>query len=402
MEMPRIEMRTTLLMVWIVSLVIGISGCDTGERSQGVGLSAEAIVIGNSSAVSGPASFLGTQYLRGHEIYFSAVNEQGGIHGRRIRVVSYDDQYDPPQTVATTKKLIEEDGVFMLFGYVGTPTSVKIIDMVHEAEIPAFGFLTGAETLRTPFRPNMFHVRASYYAEAEAAVEYFVDHLGLEQISIVYQDDAFGYAVLKGVQLALQRRGIGLVSTATIVRGSMDVGPAVRSIREGGAEAVIMVGTYSPLAKFIDSCHELDYYPYFDTVSFVGSEAFASELIEVNRIDPAQYERIIVTQVVPSPYSDEYDVVKEFREMFSRRYPEEPLNYVALEGYINARVLTHVLAAAGSQVSRDSLIKQLEALSDFDTGLGQSITYSPYDHKGLERIFYSRLHEDGTFRTFEH
>ena len=400
--MPMIYVRSLPLM-GLVILLTGSWGCGSRETSQdtSVGVSADAIEVGTSSAASGHASFLGTEFLRGHDLHFSEVNERGGIHGRQIRVVSYDDQYDPPQTVANTNKLIEEDQAFILFGYVGTPTSVKIIDQIHDAEIPAFGFFTGAEALRTPFRPNMFHVRASYYAEAEAAVEYFFDHLELERLSVVYQDDAFGYAVLRGVQLALHRRGVELVSTAAITRGSMEVRPAVEAIQKSEAEAVIMVGTYGPLAKFIGLCHELDYYPYFDTVSFVGSEAFARELTEVNKIDPAQYDRIIVTQVVPSPYSEEYDVVSEFRKAFSARHPDEPLNYVALEGYINARVLTHAFGAAGARLTRKSLIEALEGISDFDIGLGETITYGPYDHKGLNKVFYSRLQSDGTFRTFE-
>jgi len=402
--MRRAILRVARIVLSLVLLTAGPWGCGSSDEGGGVstGVSGEEILLGNSSATTGHAGFLGTQYLRGHELVFSEVNQQGGVHGRRIRVVSYDDQYDPPRTVANTRKLIEEDQVLMLFGYVGTPTSVKVVDLVHEAGIPAFGFFTGAEALRTPFRPQMFHVRASYYAEAEAAVEYFIEHLGLERVAVVYQDDAFGYAVLGGVQLALQRRDREVTATATIVRGSTEVLAAVETIRASGADAVIMVGTYTPLAGFVRLCHDRGYHPYFDTVSFVGSEAFARELIDVQAIDRDQFDRIIVTQVVPSPLADDYEAVIEFRQAYAQAYPDEAPNYVALEGFVNARVLVHVLEAAGTQPTRKTLVEALENLTEFDTGVGQLISYGSNDRKGLGQVYYSKLDPGGTFKTFAH
>jgi branched-chain amino acid transport system substrate-binding protein len=132
---------------------------------QSAGISGKEILLGSSSALGGHASFLGTQYTHGAIAWFNEVNAAGGIHGRNIRLISNDDEYDPPKTVANTERLIHDDQVFMLFNFVDTPTSVKIIDTVHENKIPSFGFLTGAEALRTPFRQYMVHVRASYYSE---------------------------------------------------------------------------------------------------------------------------------------------------------------------------------------------------------------------------------------------
>jgi ABC-type branched-subunit amino acid transport system substrate-binding protein len=391
-----------ILLVLLVLLAAGLAGCatETSPRAGSAGVGPQEILIGNSSALAGHASFLGSQYLQGHQALLEEVNDQGGIHGRRIKILAYDDGYDPPRTEANTRKLIEEDKVFMLLGYVGTPTSVRVIDIIHDAGIPAFGFFTGAEALRTPFRPYMFHVRASYYGEAEAAIAYFVDHLGLERISVVYQDDAFGYAVLRGVHHALRRRGIELESTSPITRGSMVVEPAVEAIAESGAQGVVMVGTYAPLGRFIRQCHELGYSPYFDTVSFVGSEAFARELVEVNQVDPSRYEQIIVTQVVPSPRAEGIEIAREFRETFSKRFPDDPLNYVAFEGFINAKILVEALVGAGARPTRESLLVALESLAELDVGVGEPITYGSTDRKGLNRVYLSRLSQDGTFETF--
>jgi branched-chain amino acid transport system substrate-binding protein len=300
----------------LFSLIIACSkGTNVLNATQGV--SDSEILIGSSSALGGHASFLGTQTIHGSLAYINDVNEKGGVHGRKIRLISYDDQYDPPKTVANTQKLISQDKVFILFDYVGTPTAVKIIDIVHEAEIPILGFFTGAEALRTPFRPVMFNVRDSYYSEAEGAVAFFVDKLGLKKIAIMYQEDAFGLAVLTGVQLALKRRNMEPATTATFVRGTMDVENAVTAIKASDAQAVVMVGTYSPLAKFIKKSLDVDFTPYFHTVSFVGSEAFGQEIL-TQKVNPVHYDKIIVTQVVPSPFNEEHGAVKEYLNLIKK------------------------------------------------------------------------------------
>lgn len=391
----------------LVLAVVGLSGC-SGQATQKKieeppvqGVSAEEVLIGSSSALSGHASFLGTQYIHGSEAYFNEVNGQGGVHGRRIRLISYDDQYDPPQTVANTQTLINQDHVFALFDYVGTPTSVKIIDMVNESKIPSLGFFTGAEQLRTPLRPYMFHVRDSYYAEAEGAVAYYVDKLGIKNIAVVYQDDAFGLAVLTGVQLALQRRSLEPVATATFKRGSMEVGGALEIIRPASAQAVIMVGTYSPLARFIKIANDADYRPYFYTVSFVGSLAYGKEIVETQKIDPTQYDKICITQVVPSPLSQELPGIKEYLENFKKYFPEDPPNDVALEGYVNAKVLVKALQEAGPHLTREGFMAALEAMKNFDVGIGKTVSYSSLDHQGLSGVYYARVTPEGNFKQFD-
>jgi ABC-type branched-subunit amino acid transport system substrate-binding protein len=363
------------------------------------GISEKEILLGSSSALGGHASFLGTQYTRGAVAWFNEVNASGGVHGRMIRLISYDDEYDPPKTVVNTEKLIHDDKVFMLFNFVGTPTSVKIIDIVQENKIPSFGFFTGAEALRTPFRQYMFHVRASYYSEAEGAVSYFVDTLGHEKIAVMYQDDAFGKAVLTGVQLALHRREMEIIASDTFIRGTMDVQRAVETIKESGADSVIMVGTYSPLARFIKRCQEEEFEPYFHTVSFVGSKAFGGEVLEQD-IDPSLYERIIVTQVVPSPLSEELAAVRTYRETLNKHFPEDEPNYVALEGFVNAQILVNALQSSGPDLTRSALINALENISQLDIGIGKPVSFSEFDHSGLEGIYYSRLGQDGTFQVF--
>ncbi len=393
------DIRKEILPILWVCLALGACTPDHGAE-QSPGISDDTILIGSSSALTGHASFLGSQYTLGSKVWFNEVNAAGGIHGRRIDFLTYDDAYEPDKTVANSRRLITEDRVFMLFDYVGTPTSVRIIEMVQDEEIPAFGFLTGAEPLRTPFRPNMFHVRASYYHEAEGAVAYFVDHLGFEKIAVMYQDDAFGLAVLAGVQLSMRKRGLEITAIDSFARGSLELDRPVDTISRSGADAVILVGTYSPLAKFIKGVHDAGHRPFFHTVSFVGSGAFGRAILEEG-VDRSQFDRIIVTQVVPSPYAENLEAVRDYQAQLTKHFPGETPNFVSLEGYINARALTSILSETGPNLSRETMKQTIEGMSRMDIGIGMPLTFGLFDHSGLDDIFYSRLGENGVFSVFE-
>jgi ABC-type branched-subunit amino acid transport system substrate-binding protein len=394
-----INQSRNLIRVVLVGLVLVACSPDA-EIRQSPGISDDAILIGSSSALTGHASFLGSQYTLGSKVWFNEVNAAGGIHGRRIDFLTYDDAYEPDKTVANSRQLIDEDRVFMLFDYVGTPTSVRIIDMVHDEGIPALGFLTGAETLRTPFRPNIFHIRASYYHEAEGAVAYFVDHLRFEKIAVMYQDDAFGLAVLAGVQLSMRRRGLEITAIDSFTRGSLELDRPIDTISNSAADAVIMVGTYSPLAKFIKGVHDAGHRPYFHTVSFVGSGAFGRAILKES-VDRSQFDRIIVTQVVPSPYAEDLATVREYQAQLATHFPGETPNFVSLEGYVNARVLTRILSATGRNLSRERLRQTIEGMSQIDIGIGMPLAFGLFDHSGVDNIYYSRLGENGLFSVFD-
>ncbi|MDP2766088.1 MAG: ABC transporter substrate-binding protein, partial [Candidatus Methanoperedens sp.] len=345
----------------------------------------------------GEAGFLGTQLIHGSLAYLNEINAQGGVRGRKIRLISYDDQYEPSKTVTNTQHLINTDKVFALFDYVGTPTTVKIIDLVHQAEIPLLGLFTGAEDLRTPFRPYIFNIRDSYYAEAEAAVSYFVDTLSFKKIAVMYQEDDFGLAVLSGIQLALERRNMALAATETYVRGTMDVENAMRAIKSSGAEAVMMVGTHRPLAKFIKIAQDEGFEPYFHSVSFVGLEPFVKELMDKQKINPSLLDKIIVTQVVPSPFSLNLPCVKEYRELIKKYYPLDEPNSVALEGFINAKVMVEALERAGKDLSREKFIKALEGMHNFDIGIGKQLSFDILNHQGLKGVYYILITENGSY-----
>lgn len=372
-------------------------GKDPADKN---GITDSEILLGSSSALTGHAGFLGTQYVHGSLAYFNELNARGGIHGRKIKLITYDDQYDPAKTVANTQKLILHDKVFILFDYVGTPTSVKVIDMVQEARVPLLGLFTGAEELRTPFRPYIFNVRASYYQETEAAVDFFVKRSGFKKIAVFYQDDAFGLAGLRGVEIALNKYGLTPIARGTYIRGTEDVEKAHETIGSSHPEAVIMIGTYAPLAKFVERCKKQGHEYYFHSVSFVGADAFASEL---SRKGIRSSNKIIVTQVVPDPYETSavyLKTINRYRAAAAKYFPKDNPNYVGLEGYINAAILERALTEMGKDPGRDKLIKTIEALNEYSVGVGIPASFGPGDHQAFDRVYFSRL-SNGRFLLFK-
>lgn len=382
--------------LFILLMVSTIFACAPGKdkklpKGNTNGITDTEIIIGSSLALGGHAAYLGTQTIHGALSYINYVNEKGGIHGRKISMITYDDGYDPPRCVYYTQKLIAEDKVFCLFCYVGTPTTVKIIPLVQEARIPLLGMFTGANALRNPFNRYLINVRASYYQETDAVVTYMVEDLGIQKIAVFYQYDAYGFDGLKGTELALKKHNLTPIATGTYIRGTLDIGEGRKKIVASGAEAVVMIGTYDPCAKFIRLCREQSFNPLFCNVSFVGAEELARKLDNAG-------EGVIVTQVVPPPEPIKGNKLlwgaKEYAKRLKFYYPDDEPNFVGLEGYINAMVLVEGLRRAGVGLNREKFIDAIETITDYDLGIANRLSFSPSDHQGLERVYFTKIHEN--------
>ncbi len=351
------------------------------------GVTPNSITIGSSLALGGHASFLGTQYLHGAMCLIQQTNAGGGIHHRKIKVISYDDGYDPPRCVANTKRLIFKDEVFALFCYVGTPTTVKIIDLVEVNKIPLLGLFTGADKLRFPFRHYIFNVRSSYYQETNAVVRFFVEEKGLRRIAVFYQYDDYGFDGLKGTQIALQQYDLSPVATGSFIRGSLEIEEALDKIQASRAQAVIMVGTYSPCAKFIKEARARGFNPLFHNVSFVGADKLVQELGDAG-------EGVLITQVVPPPTERILlPACEQYTRLLTQYYPQDKPNFVSFEGFINARILIEALRRAGRDITREGFIRALESIREHYVGIGAVITFGPRDHQGIDDVYLTEVRQ---------
>jgi branched-chain amino acid transport system substrate-binding protein len=351
------------------------------------GVTDHEILVGQFAAFSGPAGQLGQRMNAGIQAQFKAVNAAGGVNGRQLKLVTRDDGYEPEKSKAAVKALIEQDKVFALIGSVGTPTGLAAMPILTAANVPLVGMFTGAEGLRVPFNRNVFHVRASYYDEAERIVQHLTT-LGVKKIAVFYQDDAYGKTVLDGVDRALARRKLKTVATGTVQRNSTDVAKALSTILPADPEAIVQVSAYKSCAAFIKQARAKGFGGQFFNVSFVGSQALADELGDAG-------SGVVISQVVPFPYGESAAVVREYQQRMKEAGQTE-LDFSSLEGFLTAKVFTEGLKRAGRNLTRESLTTGLESMHDVNLG-GFLINYGPTNHQGSNFTDLTMVGRGGKF-----
>ena len=350
------------------------------------GVSADTILIGQSAALSGPAEQLGKEMKAGADAYFDVVNKAGGVNGRMIKLLTVDDGYEPDKAAANTKKLIAEDKVLALFGYVGTPTSNAALPIFTAAKVPFIGAFTGAQSLREPFNRYIFNVRASYFDETEQIVAHLVLQ-GITKIAVFYQNDAYGKAGLAGVERAMKKRKLEIAETGTVERNTTDVAAAVGKLAKSGTNAVIMISAYKSCAAFIRAMKLAGGFQQFWNVSFVGSKALSSELGD-------EGIGVQISQVVPFPWSEVNPIVRDYQKHIGGA---SKYSFTSLEGYIAAKVLVEGLKRAGKNPTRESLVDALAGMGKTDLG-GFTVSYSPTDHNGSTFVDLTIISRAGTFK----
>jgi ABC-type branched-subunit amino acid transport system substrate-binding protein len=279
------------------------------------------------------------------------------VGGAQIELKALDDGYEPDRCRANTERFLAED-VFALFGYVGTPTTLAALPLLTAAKVPLIAPLTGAMGLRVPFNRNVFHIRASYEDETALIVKHLTQ-LGLKKIGVFRQNDSYGQAGLDGVTKALQQRQLTPLAVGTVERNSSDVAAAVKTLVAARPDAIVLISAYGSCAAFIRAARQAGYGGTFFNVSFVGTQALSDAL-------GRDALGVMVTQVVPSPFSTANGVVRDYLAALKAADPKLKPNYTSLEGYIAARVLVDGLNRGGR--GREGLISGLEGLGSLQLG----------------------------------
>ncbi|MGL4573736.1 MAG: ABC transporter substrate-binding protein [Burkholderiaceae bacterium] len=362
--------------------------CMLTGLASGQGITDNQIVLGQSAAFSGPAKELGIRMNLGAKVYFDALNARGGVNGRSIIIKTRDDGYEADRAAANTKALIEEDRVFALFGYVGTPTSVAAMPIFTGAKVPFVAPFTGAEVLRQPVNRLICHVRASYYDETELIVKQ-LSSVGMKRIAVFRQNDSYGQAGLDGVTRALKQVNLPLMATGTVERNSTDVTKALDAILPTQPDVIIQISAYKSCAAFIKEAKKRGYTGQFYNVSFVGSKALADELGEVGN-------GIGISQVVPFPFNQRSAIVREYQKaMKDAGFPD--FDFTSLEGYIAAKVTAEALRRSGRTPTRESFVNALESLQSYDVG-DFLVAFGPNDRNASNWVELTMIGPNKVFK----
>ena len=378
--------------------------------AQEAGVDESSITFGQSAAFSGPAEELGIEMRRGIRMAFAEANEAGGVFGRTLELVSLDDAYEPEAAIANTSELITQENVFALIGAVGTPTSRSAVPVAHADNVPYIAPFTGAAFLRDPTWSTVINLRASYYQETEEIVEFLTRTMGINRIGVFYQDDSFGQAGLRGVQIALERRGLEMIGTGVYPRNTKAVKTGLLDLRTAGPDAIVLVGAYQPVAHFIAWAKQIGFEPHFMTISFVGSNALIETLGSAST-------GIFVSQVVPPPGDDEGAVVIEnglirtasddgaaaslpivghYRDLLARMHPATQPGFVSFEGYLAGRLVLSLLEGCGESPDRACFFEAMADARIIDLG-GFEVQFGD-DNQGSDAVFLTVIDDEGHYR----
>jgi branched-chain amino acid transport system substrate-binding protein len=362
-------------------LVWGFAAAGGPQATAAEANAASDIRIGMVNAQTGPAAALGQGMLAGAQAVFKDVNSRGGVHGHKIVLRVADDAYEPDQTVEQTLKMVQDEDVLALFGFVGTPTTNAVLPLLGELKVPLVGVFSGAQSLRQPVMPQVFNVRASYNDETEALVERLLAG-GAKKIAVVYQNDGFGIAVLAGTDRALKRRGLSVHSTGSFQRNTVAIRTALYTMVEQQPDAIVLAGPYVPVAAFVKQARSLGVTAQFASVSFVGTDSLLSRV-------EGHGQGMLISQVVPFPWDSDVAIARECRDAL-KRHADEPLGFVNFEGCISARLLVRALELAGPTPTRRSLADSLEAMDAADLG-GLPVKLSAQNHQAMDRVFLTQI-----------
>ncbi len=350
------------------------------------GVAAGHVLLGQSVVLSGPMAENGVYYTQGIKIHLDQINAKGGVHGRKLDLITLDDAYDPKRTAQNTQKLIDEDKVFALFGYAGTGSAMAALPLVEKAQIPFIAPYTGSDGLRKPNR-WVFHLRASYGDEMMKMVEQLVT-VGVRDIAIAYQDDNFGKAGMKSAEEALAKFKLKAAALGPIDTTSFDARKPAENIAQAKPGAILMATAGKASIAFVREYLKTGQHPQFFGLSVVSAADLRREL-------KGDATGMVIAQVVPSPWSSKYAVVRQYREALAKAGQKEP-HHAGMEGYIAAKVLVEGLRRAGKDLTREKLVAALESMRNLDLG-DFVIDYAPAKHVGSAFVDLSIVSGSGQF-----
>lgn len=351
------------------------------------GLGANEIVVGQSIALQGGKNDYGVAAAAGSKLYFDMVNANGGVHGRKLIIRILDDENKASIAEANARKLIA-DGAFIIFGSIEGGPSTAVMSVAHEQKVPFFGPMAGSPTLRRPFQPHVFPVRAEHRDEFRALMTWGKS-TGLTTLGFVHSDTEVGQSHLENVKLIAADLGIKLVLSIPFKGevSDLQIDEMVKSLSDKKPDMLINHGSGGMYQKLIAKAKAARL-----TTNFMGVNSGSTQIAHGLGSLAAG---LVFAQVVPNPAERKHLISREYQDAVRKSGAGQNYSYGALEGFMTAKALVMALRASGRDLSRASLIKSLES-SSYDLG-GVSVRYAPGDHEGSRFVDLSIVGRDGRF-----
>jgi ABC-type branched-subunit amino acid transport system substrate-binding protein len=351
----------------------------------------DSILLGASLPLTGINKELGKDVIEGANTYFSHINARGGINGKHINFIYYDDKYEPQNTLKNINTLINKDKVFSLFGFVGTPTTKKVLPIIIDEDIPFIAPYTGASFLRNSHFNNIINFRSSYKEEIERIVNYLYKHKQITKFAIFYQNDDYGEEGYIATIEALKKRSLELISEGTYKRNTLSIRHALHEIKSTKPEAIIIVGAYKPSAHFIKKARECCFNDViFAPISFVNANALINEL-------NGDGKNILFSQTVPSYDDRSLHVVNEYQNLLSFYYPTNTPSYASFESFLIAKLVVNALQNIKGSLTPKNFLTNMKNLPHDILG---EIPIK-YKNTQLLNITYLSIYENHQFKPID-
>jgi len=353
----------------VLLFVCGIGGAAFAE----VGVTDDEIKLGSIVDLSGPIAFMGKGVSNGEFTYFKHINDQGGVHGRKISLIVEDDAYSPPKAVAAAKKLIERDRIFCIAMVLGSAQCLAMYPMLERAGIPIIQAATQNSRIAHPPKKYLFLADPSYLDQAKVHLAFALKYLKMQnpKAGMVYQDDEPGHDYRDGVRIACEHYGVDLVIDAPYKRGTVDFSSHIAKLKAAGVDLALTWTLVREPAALLKEAMKVEYAPVWLTCNPSGDP-----MILKLAGDAAFYgSGYFCSGVVAYPFEDNPEIV-EMNTAWPK-YNKTPWSFYDYYGWGAGKIMVEGLRRAGRDLTREGLIKAMETFDEYRTGVFGPLTWGP-------------------------
>jgi branched-chain amino acid transport system substrate-binding protein len=370
----------------IVAMIAGCTGETTTSEPTQRGVTDTEIVLGTHTDFSGPTAIWGVGSINAARLRFDQVNEAGGIHGRTIRFVVEDAQYQTPKAISAANKLINRDQILAMVLAVGTPMNNAIMTSQFEENVPNLFPISGGRQMVYPLHPLKFTQRGIYYDEIRAAVKYFVEQQGKQSVCTIYHDSDYGQEIFEGTRDQLADMGMELSATSVHKPTESEFTAAILRLRNADCDLVMMGSVHRDTILILDAARKMGW----DGVAWVGNNAAYGQVIADQPSGQGYYAFVHMAKIYPD--DDKSPEVQAWWDSYVERYGEDP-NLPAMEGYRAADLVVQALKNAGPDLTTEALLAGLEAITDYTDIFGYNVSFSADKHSGASESVLSQVRE---------
>jgi branched-chain amino acid transport system substrate-binding protein len=375
----------------LISLIVGLAVlliAHAAPAATPAGFDDNEIRIGQWGPQTGPAAPWGS-VARGSKLLFDVVNEEGGIHGRKIKYFIRDDMYNPAQTAGVVKELVERQGVFAFVGGVSSAGGLAVKDYLAQNKVIWVGPATAVKEYVFPVQPYLFSVYPLYEDEASVLTKYILESLKMKKIGILYQNDSFGKNGLDGCKQRLATYKMSLVAEIPIEPTEKDLASQILRLKSSGAEAVLMYVNPTTAVITLKTAANVGYKP-----QWVSSNTL-SDYPLMFKISGGLWEGVITGGFGEIPDSKNPLMVK-YREAAKRLSPEERWGTFYFGGILFADPIVEALKKAGRNLSTEAVVKALNSIRDYQT-IGPKINWSEKQHQGADSVLIQKCGPNASY-----